>query len=73
MLDPAVYNYCRGHILEINEIINDTGAIINIPKSRAIELLDNTVEMKIINNLFDEFIIKKMGGTINWINGLLII
>ena len=47
LLDPSVYNDCRGHILQINEIDNVTGAIINIPRSKAILMLNNTVEMKI--------------------------
>ena len=50
LLDPAVYNYCRGHIISISEIDNATGGVINISKAKAITLLNNTVEMKIIDD-----------------------
>jgi hypothetical protein len=64
--DPAKYKNCSGHIKEINEISNDTGAVLNIDKATAIKYMSNTVMMRVENEYMDEFIIEKEGGTVNW-------
>ena len=64
--DPAKYNGCRFRVVGVTTI-NNTGGTINIPKSKAFVLSQNTVYMTIENSAGVETKMYKKGGTVNWV------